>query len=124
MRRLAPPLILSCLFVLSVVPAHADEGRIHRCATSDEVRAALEVVEPGDTIMLDGGTVYEIDRSLRLRAQGTADERITLTSHDAGGEGRYAVISTPGQRKRLLRIDVRDEVPAVLVEARVAAAID
>ena len=99
MRRLAPPLILSCLFVLSDVPAHADEGRIHRCATSDEVRAALEVVEPGDTIMLDGGTVYEIDRSLRLRAQGTADERITLTSHDAGGEGRYAVISTPGQRK-------------------------
>ena len=36
MRRLASPLILPCLLMLGVVPLHADQGRIHRCATSDD----------------------------------------------------------------------------------------
>ena len=99
MRRIAPPLVLACLFVLVVLPLHADEGRTHHCATSEEIHAALEIVEPGDTILLEGGTVYEIGKSLRLKAAGTAGERITFTSEDSSGQGRYAVISTLDQRK-------------------------
>jgi hypothetical protein len=91
--------MLSCLFVLGDVPLHADDGRTHHCATSDEVHAALGVVKPGDTIMLEGGTVYEIDRSLELRASGAENRRITFTSRDSSGQGRKAVITTVGRKK-------------------------
>ena len=107
MRRVATPLILSCLFALGALPLFAGESRTHHCASSDEVHAALEVVAPGDTVMLEGGTVYEIDRSFALQADGSESNRITFTSHDSSGQGRYAVISTVGQRKEPDMVAIR-----------------
>jgi len=91
--------LLLCLLLANVNVLHAGEYRIHHCATSEDVRKALKMVEPGDTIMLQGGNVYEIDESLELRAHGTNGARITLKSEDSGGQDRYAVITTVGQRK-------------------------
>ncbi len=46
--------------------------------------------------MLEGGKVYEIERSLELFASGSEQQRISLTSEDATGQARFAVISTAG----------------------------
>nr|NIP17516.1 hypothetical protein [Xanthomonadales bacterium]NIX12306.1 hypothetical protein [Xanthomonadales bacterium] len=54
---------------------------------------------PGDTILLDGGKVYEIGQSFELGADGREGEPIRFTSEDPGGLGRYAVITTVGGRK-------------------------
>jgi hypothetical protein len=77
----------------------ADENRVYRCANAEQVHSALDSVRPGDTIMLQGGNVYEIDESFRLKADGTADQPIHFTSEDSGGHDRYAVISTVGGKK-------------------------
>lgn len=103
-RRVVALLAMSCLLVACAMPLIADASQTYYCATSDELHAALEVVGPGDTIMLEGGAVYEIDRSLRLEADGTENNRITLTSHDDAGENRYAVITTVDRRKEELMV--------------------
>ena len=77
----------------------ADEGRVFRCATPGEVRTALESAGPGDTILLEGGTRYEIDRSFRLRASGGEGKPIRFTSNDPSGQGRYALITTVEGKK-------------------------
>ena len=89
---------LSLLFA-GIDAARASESRIYQCATSDDVYKALEIVGPGDTIMLEGGKVYEIGKSFKLRANGLEGSRITFTSNDSSGQGRFAVISTVGQKK-------------------------
>ena len=66
------------------------------------MHAALKQAGPGDTIVLEGGTVYEIDRTLVLEADGSERGRITLTSHDDTGQDRYAVITTVDRRKEEL----------------------
>jgi hypothetical protein len=76
----------------------AESGRIH-CETSQELQQALKTAGPGDIIVLQGGTTYETEKGFRLRASGTENERIMLTSEDATGQGRYAVITTVDQRK-------------------------
>jgi hypothetical protein len=93
--------LLATLWLLfaSSTAIHADDHRVFRCATSEDVHEALKVVRPGDTILLEGGSIYEIDESLKLRASGTADARITLTSEDSTGQDRFAVITTVDQRK-------------------------
>jgi hypothetical protein len=93
-----PPVLLLFLLSLALSTVHAAGGTFN-CASSYEVHQALERVEPGDTILLQGGTIYEIDQSLNLAANGTAEKRITFTSVDDTSAGRYAVISTIGQRK-------------------------
>ena len=92
-------LISLCWFITGVGLLHAGESRVYQCATSEDVYTALERVGPGDTIMLEGGRVYEIDKSFMLQAHGQDGSRITFTSSDSTGEGRYAVISTVGQKK-------------------------
>jgi hypothetical protein len=77
----------------------ASGKQVYRCATSEDVYRALAMVEPGDTILLQGGTVYEIDKSFELEAHGSDSARITLTSQDSTGQDRYAVISTMGGKK-------------------------
>lgn len=97
--RWAGLLITICLLFASQGVLHADDDRVFRCATSDDVHKALKAAGPGDTILLEGGTVYEIDKSLKLRASGTEDARITLTSEDSTGQDRFAVITTVDQMK-------------------------
>ena len=92
-------LVTLCFLFASQSVIHADDHRVFRCATSEDVHEALKVVRPGDTILLEGGSVYEIDESLKLRASGTDDARITLTSEDSTGQDRFAVITTVDQRK-------------------------
>ena len=91
--------LLVAVLLLLVTGAQALQADVYRCATSDEVFQALEVVEPGDTILLEGGKVYEIDKSFVLEANGTDKARITFTSEDATGQDRYAVITTVDGRK-------------------------
>jgi len=78
---------------------YADSNRTFQCNTSAEVHNALKAVVPGDTILLQGGRVYEIDESFELSANGTQDSRIRFTSQDGTGQGRFAIISTVGQKK-------------------------
>ena len=97
-KRLLPSLIISIsLLIANINVLYASD--IYQCATSKDVYDALDTVKPGDTIMLQGGTVYEIDKSFKLHANGSDKNRITLTSEDSTGQGRYAVISTVGQKK-------------------------
>jgi hypothetical protein len=99
-RRLLSLLMISvALLIASVNVLYASDNRIYQCNTSEDVHKALQAVEPGDTIMLEGGKVYEIDESFKLFANGSESGRITFTSQDSTGQGRYAVISTVGQKK-------------------------
>lgn len=91
-------LIGLCLVLIAGV-AHAAGGPVYRCASSGDVYRALAAAGPGDVIELEGGKVYEINESFELQANGTEENRITFTSTDSTGQGRYAVISTVGQRK-------------------------
>lgn len=100
-------LISLCWFIASEGSLHAGENRTYQCATSEEVYQALKVVEPGDTIMLQGGNVYEIDKSFMLEKHGLDGSRIAFTSNDSTGQGRYAVISTVGQKKEEKLIALR-----------------
>ncbi len=99
-KRLLSALLTSlCLLIADINVLHASDGRIYQCATSEDVYNALETVKAGDTIMLEGGKVYELEESFELRASGSDSRRISLTSEDSTGQDRYAVISTVGQRK-------------------------
>lgn len=98
-RLLSALLISLCLLIADINVLHASDGRTYQCATSEDVYKALETVKAGDTIMLEGGNVYELEESFELRASGSDSRRISLTSEDSTGQDRYAVISTVGQRK-------------------------
>ena len=99
-KRLMPPLIFSfSLLIANINVLYASDNDIYQCATSKDVYDALDTVKLGDTIMLQGGKVYEIDKSFKLHANGSDKNRITFTSKDSTGQGRYAVISTVGQKK-------------------------
>jgi hypothetical protein len=93
-------LLSLCWFIVAAGSLYAGDNQIHHCTTSEDIYRALETVRPGDTIMLEGGKVYEIDRSLLLRAHGAEGSRITFTSSDPSGQDRHAVISTVGQKKK------------------------
>ena len=97
--RLSPLLILLSLLIVNVDLLYASGNRTFECATSEDVYKALNAVKPGDTIVLQGGNVYEIDKSFELKTHGLDNNRITLTSKDSTGQGRYAVISTVRQKK-------------------------
>jgi hypothetical protein len=100
MKRVFTALSITlCLLIAGINVLHAGDSRVFHCATSEDVHNALDAVEPGDTIMLEGGKVYEIEKSLELQASGSDGKRINLTSEDSEGKGRYAVITTVGQRK-------------------------
>jgi len=100
MKRLLTALSISfCFLVAGIDATHAGDSRIFHCATSEDIYEALDAVRPGDTIMLEGGKVYELEESLELRASGSDGKRINLTSEDSEGQGRYAVITTVGKRK-------------------------
>ena len=100
-ERFLPPLIFSfSLLIANINVLYASDNDIYQCATSKDVYDALDTVKPGDTIMLQGGKVYEIDKSFKLHANGSDKNRITLTSKDSTGQGRYAVISTVDQKKK------------------------
>jgi hypothetical protein len=90
---------LVCYLLLAISAASAGQGAVYRCATTAEVHAALKIAAPGDTIVLEGGKVYETDKTFKLESNGTESNRITFTSKDSTGQGRYAVITTVGQRK-------------------------
>jgi len=92
-------LILAACLLLAVGSVSAGQGEVYRCASSEDVYKALKTVKAGETIMLEGGKVYEIDKSFMLEASGSEGKRITLTSEDSAGQGRYAVVSTIDQRK-------------------------
>lgn len=92
------PLVVLVLFLLALAVGVL-QADVHTCASSDEVYRALDVVEPGDTILLEGGKRYEIDSSFVLKASGTEGARIQFTSEDPEGQGRYATISTVGGKK-------------------------
>lgn len=99
-KRLMGPLVISLSLLLAGINVlHAGGDHIYQCNTSEDVFNALKVVKPGDTIMLQGGRVYEIDKSFVLDANGSDGNRINFTSQDGTGQGRYAVISTVGQKK-------------------------
>ena len=55
--------LLFSLWLLFASVLQAGEHQTFECATSEDVRKALEIVQPGDTIVLQGGSVYEIDAS-------------------------------------------------------------
>lgn len=97
--KLAASLVIALLLIAGTQVVQAGDGHVYRCATSEDVYAALKTTKAGDTIMLEGGKVYEIGKSFMLEASGTEAKRITLTSEDSTGQGRYAVISTIDQRK-------------------------
>lgn len=98
--RTQPIRILFLVLVLAGIGTlHADGGEIYRCASSEDVYRALKNVKPGDTVLLEGGKRYEIDKSFKLDAHGEDGKRIKFTSEDASGQGRYAVISTVGGKK-------------------------
>jgi len=99
MRFIARVLVCLFLLVAGAVSLLAAEGHTYHCATSADVHAALEQAGPGDTILLDGGSVYEIEDSLKLQSSGTPGSRIRFTSHDASGKNRFAVITTKNGRK-------------------------
>ena len=88
-----------CMLLINIGELQAVDGRVYRCASSEDVYQALKTVKAGDTIMLEGGKVYEIDKSFMLEASGSEGKRITFTSEDSTGQKRYAVISTIDQRK-------------------------
>jgi len=92
-------LILAACLLLAVGSVSAGQGEVYRCASSEDVYKALKTVRAGDTIKLEGGKVYEISQSFMLEASGSDDSRITFTSEDSTGQGRYAIISTVGQKK-------------------------
>lgn len=102
-NRISPMRILvQALFTLALMTAGISvlqASDTHKAATSADIHKALKVVKPGDTIMLEGGKVYEIDKTLKLDASGTEKNRITFTSTDPTGAGRYAIITTVDQRK-------------------------
>ena len=98
-RYLISLLIPICLLIASINLLYASGNRTFQCNTSEEVHKALKAVQPGDTIMLQGGRVYEIDKSFELFTNGTENSRIRFTSQDGTGQGRYAVITTVGQKK-------------------------
>ena len=98
-KHLSPLLILLSLLIANVDVLYASDNRTFECATSEDVYKALNAVKPGDTIVLQGGNVYEIDKSFELKAHGLDNNRITLTSQDSTGQGGYAVISTVRQKK-------------------------
>mgnify|MGYP001552539597 CR=1 FL=1 len=90
---------LCFLFFLAGAETLSAESQVFRCATSADVHAALKSVGPGDTILLEGGRVYETDASFILRASGTEEKPIRFTSEDPSGADRYAVITTVDGRK-------------------------
>lgn len=92
-------LLLLCILPLSAGVLQADGGRIHPCTNSEDVYQALKRVQPGDTVLLEGGKRYEIDRSFVLEASGTGDASIRFSSEDPEGQGRYAIISTIDGKK-------------------------
>ncbi len=98
-RPIAALVISMSLLVAGANVLYAGGHRTYQCSTSEHVREALKVVGPGDTIMLQGGRVYEIDKSFVLDANGSDSSRINFTSQDGTGQGRHAVISTVGQKK-------------------------
>jgi len=99
-KRLLSLLMISVsLLIAGTNVLYANAYRTYQCITSEDVHMALKVVVPGDTIMLQGGKVYEIDKSFELFANGSENNRIHFTSQDSTGQGRYAVISTVGQKK-------------------------
>lgn len=100
-------LISLCWFIAGVGSLYAGDNRTYQCVTSEDVYKALKVVEPGDTIMLQGGKVYEIDKSFMLEKHGLDGSRIAFTSNDSTGQGRYAVISTVGQKKEETLVALR-----------------
>ncbi|RLA34509.1 MAG: hypothetical protein DRR11_02555 [Gammaproteobacteria bacterium] len=98
-RTLTCLLIAISLLIASINGLYASGNRTYQCNTSEEVYKALKAVVPGDTIMLQGGREYEIDKSFELFTNGTENSRIRFTSQDGTGQGRYAVITTVGQKK-------------------------
>ena len=88
-----------CLLACNAALLWAGDGQVHSCASSDDVYKALAIAKPGDTILLEGGKRYEIEKSFKLKANGEDGRRINFTSDDASGQGRYAVISTVGGQK-------------------------
>ena len=57
-KRLLPPLIIFfSLLIANINVLYASD--IYQCATSKDVYDALDTVKPGDTIVLQGGKVYE-----------------------------------------------------------------
>jgi hypothetical protein len=100
-------LISFCWLIAGITSLHAGDNHVYRCASSEDVYQALKTAKPGDTIQLEGGKVYEIDKSFVLEADGSEDKRITFTSEDDTGQGRYAVISTVGQRKEENLVAIR-----------------
>jgi hypothetical protein len=102
MKRLLTALSISfCFQIAGIDVLHAGDSRVFHCATSEDVYNALGAVEPGDTIMLEGGKVYEIEDSLELRASGSDGKRIKLTSEDRRGpedHGFFLDYLTPGDR--------------------------
>ena len=94
--------LLTCCLLLPIAGSAsngADEGRVIHCATSSQVRAALKDLAPGDTIVLEGGQTYEIDRSFKLKADGREGSPIRFTSQDPEGLDRFAIITTVGGKK-------------------------
>jgi len=100
LKRLLSLIVIStAISMVSINLLHANGDRVYQCATSADVYKALDAAKPGDTIMLEGGKVYEIDKSFMLQAIGTDTDRISFTSMDSTGQDRYAVITTVGQKK-------------------------
>jgi hypothetical protein len=97
--RLLGLLAAICSLLACTNAPQAGDHRVFECASSEDVYEALRQVGPGDTIVLQGGTVYEIDKSFELNANGTDDARIRFTSKDVTNQDRYAVISTTGGKK-------------------------
>ncbi len=73
--------------------------RTFYCSTSKDVYQALKKVKAGDTIMLEGGVTYEINKSFQLKALGSKTKPIIFSSTDKDGLGRYAIISTVNGEK-------------------------
>ena len=92
-------LVSTAILIVSINLLHASGGRVYQVANSADVHEALDAVRPGDTIMLSGGKVYEIDKSFVLDASGSENSRIRFSSQDDTGQDRFAVISTVGQKK-------------------------
>ena len=87
------------LSVSSLTFAGEGEGILYECPTSKCVYQTLKIIKPGDTLMLEGGKVYEINKSFKLEASGSKGNRITFSSKDKSSQHRHAIISTVGGKK-------------------------
>ena len=95
---------LACRFisVLLLIMATATNGvaQVTEIGPSDDLEAAVAALSPGEELVLRGGN-YQFDENVTLRANGTAQQLITIRVKD----GERAIISQATDRQNVVEIN-------------------